>query len=317
MGINLLENISINDSEQWILVRGKTADAPLVLHVQAGPGLPIIPEADAMGKLLHFEDHFLTAYWDQRGCGKSFSKKIDSGSINFSQLADDIISCTKYLLNKYNKQSIIIIGYSIGATVSLMAAVKQNNLFSNLFLVGIDIDIQSANVFAINNAIKKATELNNKKLISKIKELDGIPIINAKRFQQRAKILTDLGGMKAGSSYNQLVFSTIRNMLFCTAYSIYDIFNTIRGMEFCQNALLKELNNLNLFKTISAVDVPLHFIHGINDGISPYDIAISFYNYINAKQKEFITFENSAHTPHYDESNKFARILIDTNLSLQ
>jgi pimeloyl-ACP methyl ester carboxylesterase len=88
-------------------------------------------------------------------------------------------------------------------------------------------------------------------------------------------------------------------------------------MDFCQNALLNEMNKLNLFNMISTVDVPLHFIHGTNDGISPYNIAISFYNYINAKQKEFITFANSAHMPHYDESNKFAKILIAIKLSLQ
>lgn len=315
MKINRLEKISINNSEQWVLVRGGTADAPLLIHVQAGPGLPIIPEADAMEKLLHLEDHYLVAYWDQRGCGKSFSEQVDPKSINFSQLSDDIISCTKYLLKGYGKHNAIIIGYSIGATATLMASVKQNDLFSNLFVVGMDIDIPAANAFAIDFAMKRAGERNNRKMIKHLKELQRTPIIDAKRFQQRAKILTDLGGIKVGSNYTQLVLSTIKNMLLCKSYSIGDIVKTIKGMEFCQNALLPELDTLNLFKIVSAVDVPVHFIHGKRDGVSPYDIALSFHNRLQAEQKEFTAFENSAHMPHYDEPGKFAKLLNERTLT--
>src|SRR5262245_39321175 len=93
-----LQKISINNSEQWVLVRGKNSNAPLIIHVQAGPGLPMIPEANALEKLLHLEDDYLVAYWDQRGCGKSFTKNLDPSTINFAQLTEDVIACTRYLL---------------------------------------------------------------------------------------------------------------------------------------------------------------------------------------------------------------------------
>ena len=41
-----LEKININNSSQWVLVRGKNIDAPLLIHVQQGPGLPMISEAN-------------------------------------------------------------------------------------------------------------------------------------------------------------------------------------------------------------------------------------------------------------------------------
>lgn len=310
MKIEELERIRINNSDQWVLVRGKTADAPLLIHVQAGPGLPIIPEAGPMEKMLHLEDHYLVVYWDQRGCGKSFSNRIDPQSINLSQLSDDLISCTRYLVGKYKKQNASVVGYSIGATTSLMAAVKRAELFNTLFVVGTDIDIPAANIHAIDFAVKRATERNNKKMVKRLSELQGVPIIEAKRFQKRAKILTDLGGISRRSTYAELVFSSIKNMLLCKSYTLTDIRKTIRGMEFCQNALLPELDTLNLFNVVTAVDLPVHFIHGRLDGISPYGVAQSFYNGLQAKQKEFTTFDNSAHMPHYDEPEKFAEILI-------
>lgn len=315
MKIDRLERININDSPQWVLIRGKNDNAPLLLHVQAGPGLPIIPEADTMEKMLHLEEHFLVVYWDQRGCGKSYSKNTDASSINFSRLSDDIISCVKYLLKTYHKQNANISGYSIGASLALMAVAKQHDIFGNLFLVGTDVDIPRANSFAIEFALKKAKELNRVNLIKRIEELQNMPITDAKRFQQRAKILTDFGGITIHRKYNQLVLSSIRNLLYSKSYSLTDVAKTIKGMKFCQNALLPEMDTFNLFNLIASIEAPVHFVHGRHDGVAPHDIAQSFFKQIKAPEKKFTTFENSAHMPHYDEPDKFAELLISECLS--
>jgi pimeloyl-ACP methyl ester carboxylesterase len=304
--MNHLEKVIINNSEQWLLVRGKSAEAPLIIHVQAGAGLPIIPEADTMEKLLHLEDDYLVAYWDQRACGKSFNKNIDPKTINLTQLSEDVISCTGYLLKKYNKEKAIIAGYSIGATISLMAATKDSGLFDCLILVGIDIDIPAANKYAIEFAVKKAKEINNNKLLKKAVDLSEIPIINTRQFQKRARLLTDLGGIKTGSSYNRLLITTVLNMLFCKPYRLSDISGTIKGMEFCQNAILPELDTLNLFDKIKKVTVPVHFVQGKQDGVAPYQTAFKYYEFLQAEKKTFTCFDNSAHMPHYEEPDKFA-----------
>jgi pimeloyl-ACP methyl ester carboxylesterase len=312
MPVNSLEKIMINNSEQWLLVRGKNSDAPLILQVQAGPGLPIIPEAGTMEKQLHLESNFLVAYWDQRACGKSFSKKTDPKTINFSQLTDDVIYCTKYLLNKYKREKAIIVGYSVGASIGLMAAAKDSKIVDRLFLVGVDIDVPMADKYAVEFAISKAREKNNGALFKKAVALSKISITNARQFQERAKLLTDLGGIKIGSSYNQLLISTLSNMIFSRAYRFSDIPKTIKGMEFCQDALLPELNALNLFNRIKSIDVPVHFIQGKLDAVSPYHTAVEYYEYLQADKKTFTCFDHSAHLPHYDEPQKFAKLLKET-----
>lgn len=310
MSINCLEKLDINNSTQWVLIRGTNIDAPLLIHVQAGPGLPMISEANEMEKHLHLEDKFLVAYWDQRGCGKSFSKDILPENINLTQMADDIISCTKYLLNKYNKGNAVIIGYSIGATTSLMAAAKESNIFSSIFAAGIDLDIPYANQYALDFAMNKAAAVNNKKLIQKIKELKSQPIVETKRFQQRAEILTNLGGIKAGSNYNRLLLSTVKNILFSRYYGIGGLIKTMKGMAFCQNALIPELNNFNLFRSVTKISVPVHFIQGTLDGIAPPDKGKEYYEQLQAVNKSFTVFEKSAHMPQYEESEKFSNLIL-------
>ena len=310
MSINYLEKLNINNSTQWVLIRGKNIDAPLLIHVQAGPGLPMISEANEMEKHLHLEDKFLVAYWDQRGCGKSFSKNILPENINLTQMADDIISCTKYLLKKYNKSNAVIIGYSIGATTSLMAAAKESSIFSSIFAAGIDLDIAYANQYALDFAMNKAVAGNNKKLIQKINELKSRPIVETKRFQHRAEILTNLGGIKAGSNYNRLLLSTVKNILFSRYYGIGGLTKTMKGMAFCQNALIPELNNFNLFKRVTKVSVPVHFIQGTLDGIAPPAKGKEYYDQLQAVNKSFTVFEKSAHMPQYEESEKFSNLIL-------
>ena len=305
-----LEEININQSAQWVLVRGKHTDAPLLIHVQQGPGFPMISEANEMEKNLKLENHFLVAYWDQRACGKSFSKDILPETINLAQMADDIIACTKFLLKKYNKSKAVIAGYSIGATTSLMAAAKDSSLFSALFLTGTDTDIPFANQYALDFAMEKAILRNDKKLIQKINQLKLQPIVDSEKFQQRAEILTNLGGVKSGSSFNKLVLGSVKNMLFSKYYGIGGLLKTLKGMAFCQNALNPELNSFNLFQRVTNIDVPVHFIQGQLDAVAPPVRGRAYYDFLLAEEKTFTLFEKSAHLPQYEEPEKFSNLII-------
>lgn len=309
MPVTHFEKLTINNSTQWVLVRGKNIDAPLLIHVQQGPGVPMISEANETEKKLHLEDNFLVAYWDQRGCGLSYNKNIAPETITLSQMADDVIACTKYLLKKYNKNKAVIVSYSIGATVSLMAAAKDSSIFSAVVAAGTDVDIPYANQFALDFAMDKAVAKNDKKLVQKINELKQQPIVESKRFQQRAEILTNLGGIKAGTSFNRLALSAVKNMLFSKYYRIGGLTKSVKGITFCQDALMPEMNSLNLFQTITKIAVPVHFAQGSLDAIAPPFRGREYYEQLEAPNKTFTIFEKSAHMLQYDEPEKFSKLI--------
>jgi pimeloyl-ACP methyl ester carboxylesterase len=305
-----LDKIQINDSVQSVLVSGKNKDAPLLIHIQAGPGLPMISEATKMEKLLHLEDHFLVAYWDQRACGLSYNKNIRPESISLAQMADDIISCTRILLQKYQQNRAVLVGYSFGATAALIAAAKSSSLFSCIFAAGPDVDIPFANQYALDFAMDQATARNNKKWIKKINELKGRPIVESKSFQERAEIISNLGGIQTGASFSDLVMATVRNILFSKYYGLSGLIKTMSGMTFCQNSFLPKVNNLNLFQLVNNISVPVHFIQGSLDAVAPASKGKEFYEHLKAPRKSFSLFEHSAHTPHYEESEKFSKLII-------
>lgn len=262
-----------------------------------------------MEDMLHLEQEYLVAYWDQRGVGRSYSKDLDPRTLTFEQLTDDLIRFTSYLLGKFNKREAVVIGYSMGATIALMAAAKESSMFSQLFLVGVDIDLQKAGEYTRNFLSGKAKQSGNRKWMERVKSLNQSPILDSKAFQKRAKLLTDLGGINTKTTYNKLLISSIKNMLRSREYRLPDILKTMKGMEFAQNALLPEFDKLNLFNKIKKVTVPVHFIQGKKDGIAPFDIAVSYFDFLDAPTKSFTPFEESAHMPQYEEPQKFAALI--------
>jgi len=309
MSISNLEKLSINNSTQWVLVRGRNKDNPMLIHVQAGPGFPMIPEANDMEKNLDLEKDFLVAYWDQRGCGLSYSEDLPSQTINLAQMTNDLIECTKQLTEKYKKSTAVIVGYSLGATLAVLASEKDSSHFSSIVVAGIDVDVPYANDFALDFAVKKATAKGDKKLLKEIAGLRQRPIVDAKRFQQRAKILTNMGGINTKVGFNSLAFTSLKKMLFSKHYGISGFLKAIKGISFSQDALLSEFNAFNLFERVTKVSVPVHFVQGALDSIAPLARGEAYYKQLEAPEKSFTIFENSAHMPQYEEPLKFSALI--------
>lgn len=65
----------------------------------------------------------------------------------------------------------------------------------------------------------------------------------------------------------------------------------------------------NAFENISSVEIPIYFFAGKQDYTCSYTLQKEFYEQIKAPVKRFYTFENSAHSPLFEEPDKGMEIL--------
>src|SRR2546421_12509653 len=98
---------------------------PLLLLTQQGPGLPMVNEAADDHKLWHLEEDFVVVYWDQRACGKSFSRAIPPQSLTVEQLITDIHELIQALTQRFNVAQLYVAGFSFGATIALLTASRH------------------------------------------------------------------------------------------------------------------------------------------------------------------------------------------------
>ena len=73
---------------------------------------------------------------------------------------------------------------------------------------------------------------------------------------------------------------------------------------------MPEVINTNLFSEIDSMQVPVYIFQGKYDYQTPYVVAKDFYDQLKAPEKEFFSFENSAHSPIMEEVDKFNEILL-------
>jgi len=73
--------------------------------------------------------------------------------------------------------------------------------------------------------------------------------------------------------------------------------------------LWHDVVGINLFETIKRVEVPVYIFQGKQDYQVSYSLAKDFFENLDAPKKEFFSFENSAHSPHIEESEQFYTIV--------
>src|SRR5215472_9204464 len=133
-GVAVLEPVMLGGVRQWVLVRGRSADSPLLLKVHGGPGQAEMATVGLNGLL---EADFLVVEWDQRGSGKSAAAAEPAAAMSLSQLVADTIELTEYLTGRFGQRQLIIVGHSWGSILGLMAARQRPDLYGAFVSTGL------------------------------------------------------------------------------------------------------------------------------------------------------------------------------------
>ena len=67
--------------------------------------------------------------------------------------------------------------------------------------------------------------------------------------------------------------------------------------------------HMDLSQEVTELDMPVYFFEGIYDYTCNYSLAKDYFEEINSPVKGFYTFENSAHSPIFEEPAKSLKIL--------
>ena len=75
------------------------------------------------------------------------------------------------------------------------------------------------------------------------------------------------------------------------------------------SSMWDEMINTDLSQKIPELGLPVYFIHGIYDYTCSYTEAKSYFERLEAPVKGFYTFEQSAHSPLFEEPEKMQKIM--------
>lgn len=108
--------IEINGSKQGMFLQSENTENPVLLYIHGGPGAPDIAFAEKYPTGL--EKIFNVCWWEQRGSGISYNRKITPKEMTLEQMVSDTIEVTNYLRNRFGKEKIYIMGFFAGCYYS-------------------------------------------------------------------------------------------------------------------------------------------------------------------------------------------------------
>jgi pimeloyl-ACP methyl ester carboxylesterase len=313
MILDSLEAVRLGGVRQRIRIRGTDRSNPVLLLMQQGPGLPIINEARTFERLLGLEADFTVVYWDQRGTGLSaqrLGRTANRWQISAADMVDDAVLLLEQLHARFGGK-IFVAGFSFGATFAAGAAVRRPDLVAALVTTGMDIDIPFAEKHTYDFVLRIAHQRGNRRAVRQLEKIGPPPHLDVKRFSTRARWAANFGAVTAGRTYNGILRAMVGSLLGSPDYSVADIVRTLRGITASQAALLPELACTDLVATMPSLDVPIVMVQGRLDQIAPGEAAQRLYAALAAPGKRLEWFEKSAHTPHFDEPEKFRRLLLE------
>lgn len=308
MKIDTLDAVQVGDTTHWIRVRGADSSNPVLLLIQQGPGLPMINEIRRFEKLLGLEKDFTVVYWDQRGCGRSLRGHKGEAALTLDLMVNDTVSLLELLRERFDTKAQVA-GFSLGATIGVYAAAQRRDLVAALVAVGTDIDGVAAGNSAYDFALNTARQRANKRAVRQLEAIGPPPHLDAKQFGTRVRWASNFGGVTTNETYGAVVRGLLTSLVRSPDYSAGDVLRTVRGITATQAALLPELATLDLVTSVPRLDVPVVMVQGRLDQVAPGDAAQRYASALEAPSKELVWFENSAHTPHLEESEKYRELL--------
>lgn len=156
-------------------------------------------------------------------------------------------------------------------------------------------------------------QLGNNKMV---KKFEGCPIRESDEMYAKyfSSSLRDTAMHELGVGTTRGMDSVITGIFFpslrCKAYTWEERINIWRGKGMStQFPVVKDSTHFNAFNEVSSLQIPVYFFAGEYDYTCSFDLQFKYYEQIDAPIKEFFVFNNSAHSPIFEESEKASELL--------
>lgn len=307
-----LVRIPVNGAHQWLLIRSEDIRNPLLLYLHSGPGTTeLIPFRQYQQAL---EQFFTIVVWEQRGTGKSFSPSLAATNMTINQLLADGRAVTAYLCKRFKQGKVLLVGHSWGSALGMLLVRNHPALYHAFVGCGQMVHPARGEQIGYHYCLRRARGLPRaqQELLALDRPRPYLSIDPQghwfEKLKTQRKWLLTLGGELYGRKDYGLLFNW--NTIMQPEYSWLDFVQFAQGSTFSLKQLWPEVMHLNLLRQVPRLNVPVFFLQGKHDYLTPGVLVERYFEKLQAPHKELIWFHVSGHHPLYEERRKFQNILI-------
>jgi pimeloyl-ACP methyl ester carboxylesterase len=301
--------VEIGGIPQGMIIQSVDPANPVLLFLHGGPGMTeVFMELDYPTGL---ERHFTMVWWEQRGAGMSFSRDIPPETMTMEQMIADTIQVADYLRDRFGQDQILLFGHSWGSYLGIQVAAAAPDRF--LAYVGMaQIAHQLRSEVMAHAYLLDAYRAGGDTAM--VGRLEAAPVSMEAGTSAAWMRLRDAAMHRAGVGHTRDIDSVITGIFLpvwrVRAYTLMDKINVWRGKLWSRPFFWEELLRDDLSARLTRFELPVYFFVGRHDRTANPDLSRAYFDAIEAPVKGFYIFENSAHSPLFEEAGRATDILL-------
>ncbi len=300
---------ALNGTTLDFRIRGTNGQNPVLLFLHGGPG--VCDRHFVLEDQAPLTDVFTLACFDQRGSGKSYTREQAARHTDMETVLGDAAAAVEWLLERYGQQKLYLVGHSYGSYLGVLLCQRIPEKIAAYVGVGQLADgAENERIsyeFVLNEAMRRkdAKALKDLERIGAPKNgyYDSLDDLMVQR-----NLMTKYGGAAHGKK-ESLITSMVLPILRSPEYTLFDIARYANGAFYNLRELWKPVIGCDFIKDAAQLDMPVFITQGRHDRNTPPELAKCWLDALDAPKKEWIWFEESAHSPIREESNRWNEIL--------
>jgi pimeloyl-ACP methyl ester carboxylesterase len=306
-GISEMIYLNINSARQGMFIKSQDASHPVLLFLHGGMPEYFLNQKYPAG----LENLFTVIWWEQRGAGISYDAAALQESLTLDQLIADTLELTRYLCDRFNKEKIYLMAHCGGSFIGIQVVAKAPELYHAYIGVTQMVNQLQSEVLAYKYMLQQFKANGNKVMVQKL-EAARVTMTGGAPKAYLALRDPAMHSLGIGTTHDMksIITGIFLPSLTSREYTLNEKIKTWRaksstGVSFLWDRMLAT----DLSKEVPELRLPVYLFHGIYDYTCSYNVAKSDFELLGAPIKGFYTFEQSAHSPIFEEPGKTFRIL--------
>ncbi|MCV2367914.1 alpha/beta fold hydrolase [Roseateles oligotrophus] len=287
----------IGGIEQWVTIHGQDKSKPVLLFLHGGPGSPLSPFAKRIYG--DWSRDFVLVQWDQRGAGLSFGRNPEQAgsSLTLERMVADGLELTERLQQQFGPRKVLLMGGSWGSVLGVQMAKLRPDLFAVYVGTAQLVSAQANGAASYKQTLALAEAAGDAGTVSALKAIGPPPHRDPRAFgvlRRAIRAYEAKGSMPAPRDWWQ---SEARYQS-ADAQAATEEGEEYSFLQFVGLAGDGILSKIDLPALGPEYLIPMHFIQGELDLLTPLTVTQGFVDSIRAPEKSLTVVPLAGHDPN-------------------
>ena len=309
-----LATVNLGGTDQSVMIRAADPDKPVLLYLAGGPGQSDM--ALVRAQVTELQHDFVFVALDQRGNGKSYTAIDPVSSMTIDRAVADVIELTDYLRARFDEQKIYLMGESWGTILGVRTVQQRPDLYHAWIGSGQMAAIVETDRIIYADLVAYAESSGNTDLAANLAAIGeppyaDIPWANSNLLTWYdyiyAPYTPSAGYMARGMAAGLDNFG-----IFGSEYNFVEKAGVLRGLMDTFALIYPQLYEIDLRISANRLEVPVWVLDGAAELQGRRDIALEWFEGLDAPSKQLVTYANAAHATAFEQGDEVLRLLNET-----